>query len=78
MQTFIQPDVKLNIAILRNSNSYIKEKSNNSKSGFDFKFYQTLFVIILTSCAFLIFPEAPQDSEVLCRKYQTAEACVVW
>ena len=78
MQTSIQPEVKLKIAGFDNSNSQVKKKSNNSKSDLDFKFYQKLFVIILVSCAFLIFPESPQDSEVLCKKYQSTKACMVW
>ena len=78
MQTLIQPQVKLNIANFDNFNCQVKEKSNNSKLGLDIKFYQKLFVILCVSCTFLIFPESPQDSEALCRKYQSIEACKVW
>ena len=78
MQTLIQPEVKLKIASFANSNSQVKEKLNNSKFGLDHKFYQKLFVILLASCTLLIFPESPQDSEALCRKYQSTEACMVW
>ena len=78
MQTFIQPEVKQKIASFDRLKSPVKEKSNNSKFGLDYKFYQKLFVIIFTSCAFLIFPESPQDSEVLCKKYQSIKACMVW
>ena len=78
MQTSIKPEIKLKIGGVDNSNSQVKEKSNYSKSGLDFKFYQKLFVILLVSCAFLIFPETPQDSEVLCNKYNSKKACMVW
>ena len=78
MQTLIQPEVKLKIANFANSNCQVKEKLNNSKFGLDNKFYQKLFVILFASCALLIFPESPQDSEALCRKYQSTEACKVW
>ena len=78
MQTLIQPEVKLKIASFGNATYRVKEKSNNSKFGLDFKFYQKLFLILLTSCAFLIFPESPKDSENLCKKYYSAEACIVW
>ncbi len=78
MQTLIQPKVKLNIESFDNSNSQVKEKLIYSKSRLDFKFYQKLFAILLVSCAFLIFPESPQDSEVLCKKYQSTKACMVW
>ena len=78
MQTLIQPEVKLNIVGFDNSNSQVKEKSYYLKSGLDFKFYQKLFVLLLVSCAFLIFPESPRDSETLCKKYHLREACMVW
>ena len=78
MQTLIQPEVKLKIVGFDNFNSQVKEKLNYSKSGLDFKFYQKLFVILSVLCAFLIFPESPQDSELLCNKYNSAEACNVW
>ena len=78
MQTLIEPQVKLKIASFDNSNRQVKEKSNNSKFGLNNKFYQKIFVILFASCALLIFPESPQDSEALCRKYQSTEACMVW
>ena len=78
MQTSIKPEVKLKIVGFDNSNSQVKEKSNYSKSCLDFKFYQKLFTLLLVSCAFLIFPESPQDSEFLCKKYQSTKACMVW
>ena len=78
MQTLIQPEVKLKIASFDNSIYQVKEKSNNSKSGLDIKFYQKVLVLLLTLCTFLIFPESPKDSEVLCEKYHSIEACHVW
>ena len=78
MQTLIQPEVKQKIASFDRLTYQVKEKSNNSKFGLDLKFYQKLFVIFFTSCVFLIFPESPQDAEVLCKKYQSIKACMVW
>ena len=78
MQTLIQPKVVLRIASFANSSCHVEEKSKNLKFGLDFKFYQKLFAILFASCIFLIFPESPQDSEVLCRKYHSTEVCMVW
>ena len=78
MRTVIQPKVKLKIASFDDLIYQINEKSNNSKFGLDFKFYQKVLVIFLTAFTFLIFPESPQDSEVLCKKYHSAKACFVW
>ena len=35
-------------------------------------------VLILTLFSFLIIPESPKDSEILCKKYHSNEACHVW
>ncbi len=78
MQTLIQPELKQKIASFDRSTYQAKEKSNNSKFGIDLKFYQKLFVILFSSCVFLIFPESPQDSELLCNKYNSVDACDVW
>ena len=78
MQTLIKPEEKVKIASFDNPNYQVKEKSNNSKLSLEFKFYQKLFVILLSSCAFLIFPESPEGSEALCKKYHSIEACKVW
>tara|TARA_Y100000746_G_scaffold216155_1_gene210866 strand:+ start:528 stop:764 length:237 start_codon:yes stop_codon:yes gene_type:complete len=78
MRTLIKPKVKLKIASFDNSIYQVKEKSNNPKFGLNFKFYQKLLLILLTSCTFLIFPESPHDSEVLCKKYYSTDACIIW
>ena len=78
MQALIHSDLKLKRASFDDSNYLVKKQINNSKFGLDFKFYQKLFVIILTLCSFLIIPESPKDSEILCKKYHSADACIVW
>ena len=78
MQTLIQSDLKLKIASFGHPNYKLKEKSNNSQFSLDVRFYQKLFVILISTCAFLIFPESPIDSEVLCKKYHSKEACLIW
>ena len=78
MQTLIQSNVKIKMANFDNSTYEVKEKSNNPKLSLDFKFYQKLFIIILMFCSFLIFPESPKDSEFVCRKYHSREACNIW
>ena len=78
MGTLIQPEVKLKVASFDNSICKVKEKSKNLIFGLDFKFYQKLFLILLASCTFLIFPESPKNSEVLCKKHHSIEACIVW
>ena len=78
MQTLIKPKVKLKTFSFEHSTYQVKEKPKNSKFVLDFKFYQKIFVIFFTSCVFLIFPDSPKDSEALCNKYHSTEACIVW
>ena len=78
MQTLIQSKVKLKMVNFDNSTNEVKAKSNNPKLGLDFKFYQKLLIIIFMSCPFLILPESPKDSEIVCRKYHSTEACNIW
>ena len=78
MQTLIQSKVELKMANFENSTYEVKEKFNNPKLSLILQFYQKLFMIILMFCSFLIFPESPKDSEVVCRKYHSKEACNIW
>ena len=77
MQALIHSELKLKRVSFDDSSYHTKQKLNNSKFGLDSKFYQKLFVILLTLCSFLIIPESPKDSEIVCNKYST-EACSVW
>ena len=78
MQTLIQPKVKLKTASFDNSTFKVKEKFTHSKLGLDCRFYQKLFPILLSFCAILIFPESPKSSQVLCEKYHSSKACIIW
>ena len=78
MEALIHSELKLKRVNFDDSTYQVTEKLNNSKFGLDFKIYQNLFMIILSSCSFLIIPESPKDSEILCKKYHSTEACIVW
>ena len=78
MQASIHSELKLKRASYYDSTYQIKEKLNNTKFEVRIRFYQKLFVIILTLFSFLIIPESPIDSEILCKKYHSEEACFVW
>ena len=77
MQTLIKPQAKLKIAIFDNSTYQVEKKVINSKIDSSYKLYQKLIAILLTSSILLIFPESPKDSEALCQKYHSREACLI-
>ena len=78
MQTLIQHEVKPKLANLNYSTYQVKEKLNKARFFLELKFYQKLLLLLLTSCILLIFPESPYDSEILCKRNHSAEACIVW
>ena len=78
MQTLMGSELKLKRASFDDSSYHVNQKLKNSKLGLDLKFYQKLFVILLTLSSFLIIPESPKDSEIVCNKYHPTEACIVW
>jgi len=78
MQASIHSELKLKIISFDDSTYQVKPKLNNSKFVFDTQFYQKLFLLLFILCSFFIIPESPKDSEILCKKYHSVEACIVW
>ena len=44
----------------------------------DFKFYQKLFLVLISLSTILIFPEAPRELEQICQNYNSQTLCNVW
>jgi|TARA_B100000073_G_scaffold136916_1_gene112404 hypothetical protein len=44
----------------------------------DFKFYQKLFIVLVSLSTFLIFPESPRELEKICESYNSKKLCNVW
>ena len=44
----------------------------------NFKFYQKLFVLLISFSAILIFPESPKEMENICETYNSKKICNVW
>ena len=44
----------------------------------DFKFYQRLFIVLISLSTFLIFPESPKELENICKNYNSSKLCNVW
>ena len=43
-----------------------------------FKFYQKLFVFLISFSTNLIFPESPKELENICESYNSRKICNVW
>tara|TARA_Y100000766_G_scaffold187036_1_gene160655 strand:- start:462 stop:689 length:228 start_codon:yes stop_codon:yes gene_type:complete len=44
----------------------------------NFKFYQKLFVLLISFSTILIFPESPKELGNICESYNSRKICNVW
>ena len=78
MNTVIYPEVKIKALTYRKKAFHLVQKDNNSIFVFDCKFYQKLFLILISVSTILIFPESPEEIEIVCKSHYTKEICNVW
>ena len=71
----IRPELKSKTFSISKSYSRLIEKEINL---IDFKFYQKLFVIIISFSVILIFPESPKELGSICETYNSRKICNVW
>ena len=75
MKTALKPDLKLKTYCISKSYSRLTEKET---SLINFRFYQKLFVLLISFSTILIFPETPKESENICEIYNSRKSCNVW
>ena len=75
MKTALKPDLKSKTFCFSKSYSRLVEKEI---SIVNFKFYQKLFVILISFSTILIFPESPRELENICEGYNSRKICNVW
>ena len=75
MKTALKPDLELKTCCIRKSYSRLTEKEI---SLINFKFYQKLFVLLISFSTILIFPELPKELENICESYNSRKICNVW
>ena len=75
MKTVVKPHLKLKTSCLSKSYSPLIEKEI---SQFDFKFYQKLFVLLISLSTILIFQESPRELGNICESYNSKNSCNVW
>ena len=59
------------------SKSYT-DQIEKETSVIDSKFYQKLFILIISFSTILIFPESPRQLANICESYNTIKSCDVW
>ena len=75
MKTVVKPDLKPKTSCISKSYTHLIEKEI---SRFDFKFYQKLFVLLISFSTILIFPESPRELGNICDSYNSKNPCNVW
>ena len=75
MKSALKTDLKSNFFSTSKSYTRLRDKEINL---IDFKFYQKLFVVLISMSTFLIFPESPKELENICETYNSRNLCNVW
>ena len=75
MKTAFKPNLKSKTFSISESYPLPLEKKVGLVS---FKFYQKLFVFLISFSTILIFPEAPKELENICESYNSRKICNVW
>ena len=75
MNTALKPDLKSKTYCISKSYSRLAEKEI---SLVNIKFYQKLFVVLISFSTILIFPESPRELGNICESYNSKNSCNVW
>ena len=75
MKTALKHDLKSKTYCISKSYNRLTEKEI---SLINFKFYQKLFVLLISFSTILIFPESPRELENICESYNARKICNVW
>ena len=75
MKTIIKPYLKPKTLCISKSYIFLREKEIGLAN---IKFYQKLFVAIISLSTFLIFPESPKELANICDSYNSIKSCNVW
>ncbi len=75
MKTALETDLKSKTFCISKSYPILVEKKVSFVS---FKFYQNLFVFLISFSTILIFPESPKELENICETHNSRKICNVW
>ena len=75
MKTALKPDLKSKTYCIDKSYCRLKEQEI---SLVNFKFYQKLFVLLISFSTILIFPESPRELGNICEIHNSRKICNVW
>ena len=75
MKIAFESDLKSKTECISKSYTLLGEKEIKL---FDLKFYQNLFILLISLSTILIFPESPRELEKICKNHNSKQLCRVW
>ena len=75
MKTVVKPESKSKTFCISKSYVLLREKE---ASLVNIKFYQRLFILLISLSTFLIIPESPRELENICQYHNSKKLCNVW
>ncbi len=75
MKTALRPELKAKTYCISKSYSRLTEKEISLINS---KFYQKLFIVLISFSTILIFPESPRELGNICEIYNSRKICNVW
>ena len=75
MKTAFKPNLRSKTFCVSKSYTRLKEKEISSINS---KFYQKLFLVLISFSTILIFSEAPSELQNICEIYNSRNSCMDW
>ena len=75
MKTTVRPILKSKTYCINKSHTRVIEKEISLVS---FKFYQKLFILLISFSTILLFPDTPRELGNICESYNSRKICNVW
>ena len=75
MKTAVRTDLELQTFFIKKSYARLTEKETSLVNN---KFYQKLFVLLISFSTILIFSESPRELGNICEIYNSRKICNVW
>ena len=72
MKTALKPDLKSKTFYISKSYNRVLEKETSLVNN---KFYEKLFVVLISLSTILIFSESPRELENICESYNSRKIC---
>ena len=75
MKTAVKTDLKSKTFSVSKSCTHLIEKEISLVNS---KFYQKLFILLISFSIILIFPDSPRELGNICESYNSRKICNVW